>query len=102
MKDYGLMKKWLAGNLKKGEPKKKPEAQMKNCCHLGRSVRDKPKSALPCSSPPVMARRRTPPSPRRTKQGSGQWRPGARASSYGVRARNKEGIGSGVLGGQGC
>ena len=74
---------------------------MKNCCHLGRSVRDKPKSALPCSSPPVMARRRTPPSPRRTKQGSGQWRPGARASSYGVRARNKEGIGSGVLGGQG-
>ena len=27
MKDYGLMKKWLAGNLKKGEPKKKPEAE---------------------------------------------------------------------------
>ena len=27
MKDCGLMKKWLAGNLKKGEPKKKPEAE---------------------------------------------------------------------------
>ena len=27
MKDYGLMKKWLAGNLKRGEPKKKPEAE---------------------------------------------------------------------------
>ena len=27
MKDSDLMKKWLAGNLKKGEPKKKPEAE---------------------------------------------------------------------------
>ena len=27
MKDCGLMKKWLAGNLKRGEPKKKPEAE---------------------------------------------------------------------------
>ena len=28
MKDCGLMKKWLTGNLKKGEPKKKPEAEL--------------------------------------------------------------------------
>jgi hypothetical protein len=28
VKDYGLMMKWLAGNLKMGEPKKKPEARL--------------------------------------------------------------------------
>ena len=27
MKDCGLLKKWLADNLKRGDPKKKPESE---------------------------------------------------------------------------
>lgn len=33
-------------------PKKKPEEQMRNCCHFGRSVNPIPNRARACSSPP--------------------------------------------------